>query len=104
MNKDREILLKKLKEKNAFWSYSDSKDPDDASLVENVLLSLDISETDLLFKIYEKEFIREVWEKRVLVQEPYYHGLNRFYAWFYFGINDPDEFLMNRKMYSAHGN
>lgn len=101
MNSDKDILLDQLRKKNAFWSYDNVHNPDDATLVEHVLLSLDLSETDLLFKIYEEEFIRKIWEERVLAQEPYYHGLNRFYAWFYFGIDDPDEFIMNRKMYSG---
>jgi hypothetical protein len=99
MNRDKEILIEKLRKKNAFWSYDNLKDPDDVTLVEKVLLTLDIGETDMLFGIYEKEFIRRVWEERLLIQEPYYHGLNRFYAWFYFGIDDPDDFFQKRKLY-----
>jgi hypothetical protein len=101
MNRDKDILLEKLRKKNAFWSYDNVKAPDDASLVEHVLLSLDISEIDQLFRIYEKEFIRSIWEERLLAQEPYYHGLNRFYAWFYFGIDDPDDFFRKRKLYAG---
>lgn len=56
---------------------------------------LDIDVINLLFKIYDKVFLKKVWEERILRQEPYYHGLNRFFAWFYFGIKDPDEYKKN---------
>ena len=99
MNTDREILIEKIREKNAYWSFSNPDEIADENLVEKVMLMLDLDEINMLFKIFDKEFIRKVWEERILRQEPQYHGLNRFYAWFYFGIEDPDEFLENRKMY-----
>jgi hypothetical protein len=101
MKGNRDILIEKLEKKNAFWSYGNIRDADDDVLIEKVMLLLDIDEIDILFKIFDRNFIRKVWEERVLNQEPMYHGLNRFYAWFYFGIEDPDEFLKNRKMYLA---
>lgn len=101
MKGNRDILIEKLEKKNAFWSYGDIRDVDDDVLIEKVMLLLDIDEINILFKIFDRNFIRKVWEERVLSQEPMYHGLNRFYAWFYFGIEDPDEFLKNRKMYIA---
>ncbi len=99
MEKSRQILIKKLREKNAFWSYENVKEIDDDLFVEKVLLLLDIEDINLLFKIYEKEVLKKVWEERILRQEPYFHGLNRFFAWYYFGIKDPDKYINNRKIY-----
>lgn len=100
MKEFRAILEEKLRQKNAFWSY-DNYIIDDEILTEKVLLMLDIEEINILFKLFDKEFIRKTWEDRVLSQEPMFHGLNRFYAWFYFGIEDPDIFIKNRKRYLA---
>jgi hypothetical protein len=99
MEKSRQILFEKLREKNAFWSYNNVNDIDDDLLIEKVLLILDIDYINKLFRLYDKGFIRRVWEDKILRQEPYYHGLNRFFAWFYFGIKDPDEYIKNRKVY-----
>ena len=97
MNKSRQILFEKLSKKNAFWSYMDVKEIKDDLIIEKVMLMLDIDDINFLFKIYDKGFVRKVWEERILRQEPYYHGLNRFFAWFYFGIENPDEYINNRK-------
>lgn len=99
VKKSRLILIKKLKEKNAFWSYKNVTEIDDDQLIEKVLLMLDIDDINNLLKTYDKGFVKKVWEERILRQEPYYHGLNRFFAWFYFGIKDPDEYIRNRKIY-----
>ena len=99
MKKSRQILFEKLRKKNAFWSYKNVNEIDDDLLIEKVLLMLDLDDINLLFKIYDKGFLKQVWEERILRQEPYFHGLNRFFAWFYFGIKDPDEYISNRKIY-----
>ncbi len=98
MNYDRQILFEKIRKKNAFWSFRDVNEIDDDLLVEKVMLLLDVDEINLLFKIFDKEFIRKIWEEKILRQEPYYHGLNRFFAWFYFGIENPDEYIKNRRL------
>ena len=98
MNYDRQILFEKIRKKNAFWSFRDDNEIDDDLLVEKVMLLLDVDEINLLFKIFDKEFIRKIWEEKILRQEPYYHGLNRFFAWFYFGIENPDEYIKNRRL------
>lgn len=58
----------------------------------------DINDINLLFKIYDKVFLKKVWEERILRQESYYPGVNRFFAWFYFAIKDPDKHIKSRKM------
>jgi len=89
------ILAKKLEDNNVFWSYKTipiKSIPSD-TLIEKVMLFLDIDDIRLLFRLYNKEKIREVWERNILMQEPYYHGLNRFFAWFYFDIENPDKYI-----------
>ena len=99
MSRNRKILIEKLRKKNAFWSYNDVKEINDDLLIEKVMLLLDIDDINKLFKIFDKGIIMKVWEDKILRQEPYYHGLNRFFAWFYFGIENPDEYINNRKCY-----
>ena len=92
------LLVRKLKNEHAFWSFEDP-DPgliNDELLIEKVMIHLDLDDINLLFKLYRKDFIRKVWEENLVIQEPYYHGLNRFFAWFYFGIENPDEYLKNQ--------
>ncbi len=97
MNIDRQILLEKLKQKNAFWSYKEPDRINDELLIEQVLLLLDLDEINILFRLFKKDFIKRVWEENILKQEPYYHGLNRFFAWFYFSIENPDEYIKSIK-------
>lgn len=99
MDSNKQILFGKLKKKNAFWSYSNASDINDDLFIEKVMLMLDIDDINKLFSLYDRGFIRKVWEDKILRQEPYYHGLNRFFAWFYFGIEHPDEFINRRKIY-----
>jgi len=102
MEKVRQILLEKLRGKNALWSFENPAEIDDDMLIEKVFLMLDIDDINILFQIFDKELLRKVWEKRILSQEPYYHGLNRLFAWFYFDINNPDDFISKRKIYSIN--
>ena len=99
MDSSRQILFEKLRKKSAFWSYRNVNEISDDLLIEKVMLMLDIDDINILLKIYNSGFVRKVWEERILRQEPYYHGLNRFFAWFYFGIENPDEYIKNRRIY-----
>jgi hypothetical protein len=99
MDDNKHILFKKLKAKNAFWSYKKADEISDDLLIEKVMLMLDIDDINRLFEIFGKNLVRRVWKNRILRQEPFYHDLNRFYAWFYFDIENPDEFINKRKSY-----
>lgn len=85
-------LIDKLIKEKSFWSYSlPSKDQiDDDTLIEKCLLDLDIDDINLLFKVFPRESIKTVWENNILVLDPYYHNLNVFFGWFYFGIENID--------------
>ena len=62
-------------------------------LIEKTLIYLDIDEIDLLFSLYTYKKIKQVWRSRVAVQGDFYARLNRFLAWMYFGIKNPDRYL-----------
>ncbi|MFO7658584.1 MAG: hypothetical protein R6W78_16110 [Bacteroidales bacterium] len=92
----KELLDALIKEK-VFWSYQvpDCNIITDELLIENTLIHLDLEHLDLLFQIFSGRKIRQVWEDHILQQEPYYHSLNLFLAWYYFGIANPREYIKN---------
>lgn len=88
-------LYKKLKEENAFWSYDVShiEQIDDRTLIAKTLVHLDLSEINQLFEVFHFETIKKVWREELAISGEYYHSLNRFFAWWYFNIKDPDRYL-----------
>jgi hypothetical protein len=83
---ERHKLIDALINANAFWSYNINNlevIPDEV-LIEKVFIHLDLGEISLLFKLFPEKQIKQVWKKQILAQEPYYHNLNKFIAWFYF--------------------
>ncbi|MDR2841250.1 MAG: hypothetical protein LBV75_08370 [Paludibacter sp.] len=95
MKNEREILSKKLIRQNSFWSYDVQPSavvPDDM-LIEKTLLYLDLSDIDLLFKMFSYAKIKQVWRERLAIQGDYYRRINRFLAWKYFDVKDPDKYL-----------
>jgi hypothetical protein len=64
---------------------------------------LDIYEINQLFRIYDQSKIQDVWEKELCIQGDYYRRLNKFLAYCYFDITDPDKYIKNieRKHYNA---
>lgn len=93
-------LFRKLQDQNAFWSYSSPElhDLPDQDLIEKVIVHLDKSDIQLLFKLFPKRYIQKVWRERLVRQEPYYHSLNKYMAYIFFEIKDPDKYL---KRYSV---
>jgi hypothetical protein len=93
-------LVRKLQDQNAFWSYSNPEPADlsNSDLIENVIVHLDKGEIELLFKLFPKHYIQKVWRERLVRQEPYYHSLNKYMAYIFFDIKNPDRYL---KRYSV---
>jgi hypothetical protein len=92
-------LINKLHQEHAFWSYNNddiSKISDDA-LIAKVLLYLDIDDILVLFKLYPRRNIQNVWKDKMLAQDPMYHGLNRLYALLFFNIKHPDRYIRDYK-------
>ena len=99
----REQILNKVLTEGGFWSYdkqSVSSGVTDDQLIEAALEKLDIDDIDLLFRLFSVRKIKSVWLRTMVVQGEYYHSLNRFYAWYYFGIRYPDRYL--KSMLTRH--
>jgi hypothetical protein len=90
-------LLNKLKEEGAFWSYESVNEISDDNLIAMVLIHLDLKDIERLFLIYPKNQIRKVWQKRLIIQEPYYHNLNVLIASIYFEIKSPGSYIKRKK-------
>ena len=101
MKKYKEILISKLKDENVFWSYEkpDYNSLSNEVIISNVILYLDTEEIDLLFKIFEFDIIKSIWIKDIISLDRYY-SLNRLIAYVYFGIDNPDEFIENNRMFA----
>lgn len=103
-NEVRQNLLAQLKEEHCFWSFnapSLQQIPDDV-LIEKVLVYLDLPDIDKLFTIYSFRRVKRVWLEQLVPQQEYYYSLNRFLAWWYFGIKNPDSYL--KSMVTRHLN
>jgi len=70
----------------------DTEVPDDI-LIEKTLLYLDIDEINQLFRIYSYKKIKQVWRDRLVIQGDYYKRLNKFLAWMYFDIKNPEKYI-----------
>ena len=88
----RKQLFRKLKKENCFWSYDVSKmmSISDESLIEHVLLYLDIEDINQLFG-YKK--VKRVWLDRVAPQGEMFRPYNILYAWYYFGAKRPEAYV-----------
>lgn len=91
----REHLCNELVAKNAFWSY-DVKSYDiipDEELIEKCFTVLDIPDIDLMFELYPRKRIQQVWRERMAIQGEYMQMLNIMIAMYYFGIKEPEKYL-----------
>ena len=96
MNEDvRKQLLRRLKEENSFWSYdvSKMKSISDESLIEHVLLYLDIDDINKLFPLFGYKKVKRVWLDRVAPQGAMFRPYNILYAWYYFGAKRPEAYV-----------
>jgi|SRR3972149_9408075 len=98
-------LADKLHREHVFWAYhkSDTSPLPDDILIEMALLHLDIDDINTLFRIFPKGKIQAIWKEKMLSQEPFYHGLNRLYAFLFFGLRNPDRYIHDHvhKRYKA---
>jgi len=86
---DKKQLFDKLKNKGIFWSYSKDitlEEIGDKIFVEYILKYGDFDDIALIFKLYDKEFIKEVWHKS-LVSDSRFIKLNLMLARVFFDIN-----------------
>jgi len=93
----KSVLLERLKQENAFWSYArdsvSTQSISDEQLIALTLKYLDLPEIDMLFSIYSKTGIKDAWRNQLIPEGEYLYTLNRFLAWYYFDIKRPDTYL-----------
>lgn len=91
----RNHLCKELVSKNAFWSYdvrSFGSIPDE-EIIEKCFTILDMDDIDLMFELYPRKRIQQVWKERMAIQGEYMQMLNIMIAMYYFGIKEPEKYL-----------
>lgn len=91
----RNHICEQLTAKNAFWSY-DVKSFDsipDEELIEKCFTTLDIDDINLMFELYPRKQIQQVWRKRMAIQGEYMQRLNILIAMYYFDIKEPEKYL-----------
>lgn len=91
----RNHLCGQLVAKNAFWSFDvkSSDDIPDEELIEKCFTVLDMDDIDLMFEIFPRKRILQVWRERMAIQGEYMQMLNIMIAMYYFGIKEPEKYL-----------
>lgn len=102
VSRDKRKALVSAMAKKAFWSYpavAPSKVPD-GKLIEKVLIHGNDEQRKELFTLFPAEKIKRVWERRLIIQEPRLHSLNRKIASSFFHIADPEDHI--QRSYQKH--
>ena len=96
----RKSLCSKLLANKAFWSYSNVTEEtiSDEDLIEKTFIHLDMDDISLLFEIFTRKFIRQVWEDRMAGQGAYLYSLNMMISQYYFNIKNPKDFLHRKEI------
>ena len=91
----RNYLCESLVNKNAFWSYEIKSFDDipDEELIEKCFTILDMNEIDLMFELFPRKRILQVWKEQMANQGEYMQMLNIMIAMYYFGIKEPEKYL-----------
>lgn len=98
-NQIKTHLIEQLTQEHCLWSYAPetAHSISDEELMEQVLVYLDIDDIDLLLRLYPVARVKRVWRERMVPRDDYYHTLNRFLSWYYFGIRRPDTYLKQQQ-------
>lgn len=91
----RNRLCERLVKCNAFWSY-DVKSYDaipDEEIIEKCFTMLDMKDIELMFELYPRKRIWQVWQERMAIQGEYMKMLNVMISMYYFGIKEPEKYL-----------
>lgn len=90
-------LFEKMKANNFFWSYSKEISAADIRpeiLVETVLKYGDVRDIELIFEFYGRDYILDVWSKRILFDSRF-RKLNFYLAKVFFEV-DPEQIKKER--------
>ena len=94
----REQLIRELFRNRVFWSYKEPE-PDsinDDILIEKTLIHLDIEDINKLFILFPKAKVRSIWKERVVIRDARYCSMNLLFAYLYFNLKNPDNYLKRR--------
>jgi hypothetical protein len=93
-----------LHQEHAFWSFDkDScKNIADRDLIKHVLINLDLDDISLLFEVYPKKRIKQVWLEELVPQGDFLKSMNICFALIYFDIKKPLQYL--KTMETRHFN
>ncbi len=95
----KEKLFNKLKDKGIFWSYSKDitlEKIGDELFLEYLLKYGDFDDLIEAFKLYDKEYIKKVWEKR-LKDDKRFIRLNLMLARVFFGMKVESDYFKGLK-------
>jgi len=95
---DKQAFLIEIEEKNLFWSYARGaiNDLHDDVIIETILLYGSVEDIIHLFRLYNNNAIRKVWQSNIIPDKRYDH-LNYYLAKVFFNISDPAKYF--RKFY-----
>ncbi|MFN0213204.1 MAG: hypothetical protein ACKVT2_03035 [Saprospiraceae bacterium] len=90
----KKSLLEALAAKGLLWSYqpAQTKHLADSIIIEHTLAFGDVPELQILFSIFPREEIKQVWIECLLPDERYRKS-NRYLGLFFFEIQEIDQFL-----------
>ncbi|MCF8296249.1 MAG: hypothetical protein K9J13_01780 [Saprospiraceae bacterium] len=98
---NKSLLLKKLLETNAFWSFDKNtikpENISDNTLIENTFIHGDVEEIKFLFQLYPKEKLLDVWNEKLIPDERYYK-LNYYLGVCFFEIPNTKEYIQKTKI------
>lgn len=104
----KQHLFNALKDGHHLWSYNTANisvdDLSDEFLIEHVLLRLDLQELNLLFAVYPKKQIKEIWKWKMCSLEPYYHNSNILFAKIFFDIKNADRYVKIQSQRAVRAN
>ena len=91
----KDELIEKLISSKAFWSYSNviKEEISDDLLIHKVMEDLDLPDIMKLFKLFKKNYIRNIWKKELVLQDPYFRSLNLMIAKLFFNIRKPESYI-----------
>jgi len=95
----KQKLFNKLKNKGIFWSFSKElsfEEAGDRLFLEYLLKYGDFDDLIEVFKLYPKDFIKEVWEKS-LKDDKRFIKLNLMLARLFFGMNVESSYFKDIK-------
>ncbi len=92
----KQNLFDKLKKKGIFWSYSKDMPYNEDILIEYTLKYADFDDIVLLFKLFEHNKIKKIWQNKMQDDQRFIR-FNYMIARVFFGMNVEAEYFKRKK-------